>query len=156
MAELSLTGSVPGVSLPTTLLSQTGTGWSGLKLGDRVYVAAPGPTTYIGFIDPTTNPGQFLIYPTLSDCYSGTSPLSFSSAGAVTIKLVADFSFSGRYGSTLPQPNETVGTNQLQSVQLHSHSPDQTTGGGDGAGSSQSFSYTLPNQNTIVSFLLYQ
>lgn len=148
MDEVIVTGFVPGMSLPTTLLSQTGTGWSSLKIGDKVFVNAPGSTYYVGYIDPTTNPGQFLIYPTLSNCFAGTSPLSFPTAGAVTVRFSADLTYTSRYGNSSSSLTQTVGSTQIQAVQAHSHISDVGTGGGDATGTSQSFSVTYPNQNT--------
>lgn len=114
------------IGAPSILGVQSGTGWSQVKIGDRVFVSGAGVSGFY-YIDSITNAGSFTIHPTLSDCFAQTNYVSFTSNGAISVVAAFDKDFSSRYGSiTAPSlaVNSSithVGSNQNDQYLSHTH-----------------------------------
>jgi hypothetical protein len=117
-----LTGFV--IFQPTVLATQSGTGWSSIKTGDYVVVTGAGfPGGRFLYIDVSI-PGSMSFYNTLSDCYSGVSPISMTVNGAIQIAFIGkDRDLPTRYGlsTTNFQDRSTVGSDEDMSIQAHTH-----------------------------------
>lgn len=119
-AIYNLTGFVIGS--PSVLANQSGADWSKSRRGDRVYITGGGRTGY-WFIDPTSYPGNFLIFNTKSDALTETNLVQFTANGAITVRLDTDRDYTVRYGnnSVITDTISNVGSEQGFAIQSHTH-----------------------------------
>jgi hypothetical protein len=145
VATYSLSAFVIGP--PSVLAIQSGSGWANAKVGDKVKILGGGIGGFY-FIDPVEFPGNFIVYPTLSDCFAKTNPATFITSGAVNVTLASDVDYSLRYGSVSSYvPNSGlgfVGSNQFDTLQGHKHTSSTEIAGGPAPGASNNLSNVGP------------